>query len=247
MAAASTTSSPTATARPRPRSVTVTIDCVNDDPTAGDDTASGTEDMDVQVTDAALLSNDSDPEGDPLEVTGVGNPTNGSVSLAAGVVTFIPDADVCGPASAGFDYTVEDGNGGSATGHVDIDLTCVNEAPVAGDDTISGDEDTDITVTSDELVSDDTDGDPEDVLTVTGVTPITGGTVSLLDGTITFTPDADQCGVGYGSFDYTVERRQRRQRHGHRHRRRELRQRRPGRDRRHRLGHRGHRRHRRPG
>jgi len=84
-------------------SVTVTIDCVNDDPTAGDDTASGTEDIDVEVTDAALLSNESDSEGDPLEVTGVGNPTNGSVSLAAGVATFIPDADVCGPASAGFD------------------------------------------------------------------------------------------------------------------------------------------------
>ena len=136
------------------------------------------------------------------------------MSLAAGVVTFTPDADVCGDDSAGFDYTVEDGNGGSATGHVAIDLTCVNEAPVADDDTISGDEDTDITVTSGDLASQRHATATADTLTVTGVTNHLGRhRVAARRRTITFTPDADQCGDGDGSFDYTVERRQRRHRH----------------------------------
>ena len=57
--------------------VTVTIDCVNDAPSAGDDTASGTEDTNVQVPVGDLLTNDSDTEGDTLVVTGVSSPTNG--------------------------------------------------------------------------------------------------------------------------------------------------------------------------
>ena len=51
---------------------------------------------------------------------------------------------MCGDVT--FDYTVEDGDG-SDTGTVTIDLTCVNEQPVANDDTLNGTEDTDVTAT----------------------------------------------------------------------------------------------------
>ena len=51
------------------------------------------------------------------------NATGGTVALNDdGTVTFTPDADLCGDGAAGFDYTVEDGNGGSDTGHVTVDL-----------------------------------------------------------------------------------------------------------------------------
>ena len=58
----------------------------------------------------------------------------GTTALDAGTTTFTPDADLCGDGAGRFDYTVDDGNGGTDTGHVAIDLTCVNDAPVANDD-----------------------------------------------------------------------------------------------------------------
>jgi hypothetical protein len=184
--------------------VTVDVTCVNDDPVATDDSATGTEDTAVVIGAAGLAADDSDTEGDSLTVTGVSNASGGSVVLDAGTITFTPDADVCGTGAASFDYTVEDGNGGSATGHVSIDLTCVNEAPIAAPDTISGDEDSGITASGGDLTSNDADGD-NDSLTVTDVANAAGGSVALDGDTITFTPDADACGTAVGSFDYTVE------------------------------------------
>ena len=115
-------------------SATVDITCVNDDPVAGDDEASGTEDNDVTIVASTLLDDDTDEDNDhgDLTVTGVANGVGGTPSLDSGTITFTPDADVCGDAT--FDYTVEDGDGGSDTGTVTIDLTCVNEQPVANED-----------------------------------------------------------------------------------------------------------------
>ena len=107
-------------------------------PTAVDDDASGTEDTDVVITAADLAADDTDVDpGDSLTVTAVSNPSGGTVSLTAGTITFVPTANLCGDDAASFDYTVEDGNGGSDTGTVTIDLTCVNDAPDAVNDTAS--------------------------------------------------------------------------------------------------------------
>ncbi len=184
--------------------VTVNVACVNDAPHAVNDTASGDEDTDVQIAESDLVANDTDVEGDSLSVSGVSNASGGSVDRSGGTVTFTPAKDLCGNGAASFDYTVSDGNGGTDTGHVTIDLTCEPEPPVANDDTISGTEDTDVVVSSDDLTSNDTDADG-DTLTVTDVTNASGGTVDLTAGTITFTPAADACGTGAGSFDYTVD------------------------------------------
>ncbi len=183
---------------------TVDVTCDNDAPVAGDDSASGAEDADVVVNAADLLGNDTDVENDTLTVTGVSNPTGGTVDLTAGVITFTPDADLCGDGAAGFDYTVDDGNGGTDTGHVTIDLDCVNDNPVATDDSAAGTEDTDVSIDAADLLANDTDTE-NDTLTVTGVLNPVGGTVDLTAGTITFTPDADLCGTGVASFDYTVD------------------------------------------
>ena len=40
------------------------------------------------MTTQALLANDTDVDGDPLTVTGLGAPTGGTVSLSGGSVTF---------------------------------------------------------------------------------------------------------------------------------------------------------------
>ena len=41
----------------------------------------------------------------------------------------------CAVPAAGFDYDISDGNGGTDTGHVAVDVSCANDAPVAVDDT----------------------------------------------------------------------------------------------------------------
>jgi hypothetical protein len=84
-------------------------------PTANNDSGFATN---LNTTDsiaaAALLANDTDPNGLPLSITGVSNPTNGTVSYNAGTqtVSFVPTAGYTGAAS--FRYTVSDGNGTSS-------------------------------------------------------------------------------------------------------------------------------------
>src|SRR5205823_2692705 len=139
--------------------------------------------------------------------------THGTVSMAAGTVTYTPAADYNGPAS--FDYTVCD-NGTTAgahdfksdTGSVSVTVTKVNDPPVASDD-IRGPvaEDGSLSFPAAGLSSNDVAGpanESSQSLTVTAVsaTADTHGTVSLAAGTVTYTPAADYNGPA--SFDYTV-------------------------------------------
>ncbi len=184
--------------------VTVDITCVNDAPVAVDDDFQGTEDTDFLVTDAELLANDTDPEGDTLVVTGVSNPVGGTVSLDAGTITYTPDADACGNIGNGFDYTISDGNGGTDTGYADVDLTCTEDAPDADDDTIMVDENSGANDVTAAILANDSDIDSGDTLVVDSVSNPTGGTVDLTAGVVTFTPADDLCGTGEGSFDYSI-------------------------------------------
>src|SRR5205823_3047257 len=139
--------------------------------------------------------------------------THGTVSMAAGTVTYTPAADYNGPAS--FDYTVCD-NGTTAgahdfksdTGSVSVTVTKVNGPPVASDG-IRGPvaEDGSLSFPAAGLSSNDVAGpanESSQSLTVTAVsaTADTHGTVSLAAGTVTYTPAADYNGPA--SFDYTV-------------------------------------------
>jgi hypothetical protein len=62
-----------------------------------------------------LLANDSDPDGDPLTLTGVTLPAHGTLAVNPDQsVTYTPAAGFAG--EDGFAYTVADGRGGSAVG-----------------------------------------------------------------------------------------------------------------------------------
>jgi cysteine-rich repeat protein len=177
--------------------VVVTVKPVNDAPIALDDTATTLEDTVLTIPEATLLANDSDDTGTPTLVS-VANPSNGTVTLLAGVVTFTPAADVFGTAS--FEYTITDGTL-TATARVDITLTAVNDAPVALPDVTAGTEDVVVTLADTLLLANDSDVEGS-ALTLTAVSGATHGTVSLSGGTITFTPAADY--VGDATFSYTV-------------------------------------------
>jgi CSLREA domain-containing protein len=175
---------------------------VNDAPVATDDTADT--DEDTALNYIAVLTNDTDVNGDSLSVSSVTQPSNGSASLVNGEVNYTPAGNYNGPDS--FTYTVSDGKGGTDTATVNLTVNAVNDAPVAADDTKTTDEDTPLTFPSSDLVGNDDEGAPDEsgqTLTVTEVFDGTHGTVDLgTDGNITFTPEANY--HGDATFDYRV-------------------------------------------
>ena len=74
------------------------------------------EDTALVIAAGSLTANDTDIDGGALSVTSVQGALNGTVTLAAGTITFTPTANYSGPAA--FTYTVSDGNGGTATATV---------------------------------------------------------------------------------------------------------------------------------
>ncbi|MFC1877149.1 Ig-like domain-containing protein [Thermodesulfobacteriota bacterium] len=179
--------------------VDVTIGAENDPPVANDDSASTDEDTAVIID---VLDNDTDTDGDPLEVSAVSQGTNGSVSITnnGNDVTYTPNADFNG--SDSFTYTAYDGTpGGTDTATVEVTIDPENDAPVANNDTASTDEDTAVVV---DVLANDTDVDAGDTLTVSAVSQGTNGSVSITNNgnNVTYTPNADF--NGSDSFTYTA-------------------------------------------
>jgi hypothetical protein len=89
----------------------------NSAPVAVDDNATTRENKPVHVD---VLANDSDPDGDPIEVIEVGEPANGRVlaSKASGRVSYKPDQGFTGVDA--FSYTISDGTEGTATATVTV-------------------------------------------------------------------------------------------------------------------------------
>lgn len=171
----------------------------NAPPVAVDDTRTTAEDTVLTITAASLVANDTDADLNPLTITSVTAVTGGTVSLAAGVITFTPTANFNG--AAAFDYVVSDGQGGTDTGRVAVTVTPANDAPVAVDDTRTTALNTALAVTTASLTANDTDVEGN-ALSITAVTAVSGGTVSLSAGVITFTPTLNF--TGPAAFDYTV-------------------------------------------
>ncbi len=190
--------------------VAVTVTCVGDDPVAVDDTRTVGEDS--GATSFNVLTNDTDADaGDAIEITAVTQPTDGTVSVVEGSpdqVSYTPDADYCNDPGVAptddFTYTVTGGD----TATVAVTVTCVNDNPVANDDTRTVGEDSG--ATSFEVLDNDTDAET-DAIEITAVTQPTDGTVSVVEGSpdeISYTPDADYCNdpgaAPTDDFTYTV-------------------------------------------
>ncbi|MFH1739850.1 MAG: cadherin-like domain-containing protein, partial [bacterium] len=89
---------------------------------AVDDSAVVAEDMSVTIS---VLTTDSDPEGNPLTISGVTQGTNGNATHTTSTMTYAPNADYFGNGS--FTYTIGDGQGNSDA--VTVTVTPVNDAP----------------------------------------------------------------------------------------------------------------------
>ncbi len=97
---------------------------INSRPVAVDDSSNLNEDDSVKV---AVLQNDSDPDGDNLQVTLLLSPLNGSVEQIGDTLKYIPNQDFFG--SDSFQYQIDDGNSGFDSAMVRISIRAVNDAP----------------------------------------------------------------------------------------------------------------------
>ncbi|MCA6117922.1 DUF4082 domain-containing protein [Bradyrhizobium sp. WSM 1738] len=186
--------------------VVFTPTSINQPPVANNDSGyTTTQNTALAVAAAALLANDTDPDGGTLTVTGASGAVNGTVSFNAqtNVVTFTPTSGYTGAAS--FNYAIADGQGGTATATVSLTVNAAaNQPPVANNDSgYSATQNTALTIAASALLANDTDpnGDP---LTITGVSAPVNGTVSFNAQTnvVTFTPTTGY--TGPASFSYSI-------------------------------------------
>ena len=168
---------------------------VNNAPDARNDSAMTDEGQSVKIN---VLGNDSDPDGDTIRVSSLEDADNGSVKLNSdGTVTYTPDAGFVGKDS--FEYHISDGNGGTDTASVHVQVKDVNEAPIAKDDSAMTDEGQAVKIN---VLGNDSDPDG-DAINVSSLEDAGNGSVSLNnDGTVTYTPDAGF--VGKDSFEYHI-------------------------------------------
>jgi arylsulfatase A-like enzyme len=161
-------------------------------PVAVDDGAVTDEDSAIPID---VLGNDTDADGDTLSVSNVTQPTYGAVVNGGSDVTYTPTADYCGPDS--FTYTAHDGSADSNTATVSVDVTCINDPPVAVDDgaTVTQGQSVDV-----EVLANDTD--VEGGLSITGVTDGANGTVTTDGATVTYTHDGSA--TTSDTFTYTA-------------------------------------------
>ncbi|XIA64406.1 tandem-95 repeat protein [Bradyrhizobium sp. TZ2] len=159
----------------------------NTGPTAGNDSANTVEDAGVTISMAALLSNDTDPDGDSLTLLSVQSPSNGTVErLASGDVLFTPAANFSGTAS--FTYTVRDAAGATSTATVFVNVAPVADGPQATVSHASGNEDLSVALNITAALT-----DVSEVLSITITNVPQGAALSAGiaggDGTWTLTPE----------------------------------------------------------
>jgi outer membrane lipoprotein-sorting protein len=157
------------------------------------------------ITQAELLANAADADGDALVATGLAISAGGGalVDNGDGTWTYTPAAD--DSSSVSFSYTISDGNGGSVAGSASLDITPVNDAPTTAPVTLApiAEDSGPRLITQAELLANASDLDG-DALTASGLA-ISAGGGTLVDngnGTWTYTPAAnDSSSV---TFSYTI-------------------------------------------
>jgi VCBS repeat-containing protein len=118
-------------------------------------------------------------------------------------LVFTPASNANGNAYASFSFSVQDNAGGfdTTSNTVTLNVTPVNDAPVAAAESFTTGEDQPLTIPLASLLANDSDIDL-DPLTVVSVQGAVQGTVAIVGSDVVFTPDADYHGPA--SFTYTI-------------------------------------------
>lgn len=170
--------------------------------TAAPDSANVEEDSAVTID---VLANDSTNIG-VLRIVSVSGASNGTVTIVNGQVVYTPNPDYFGADS--FTYEVTNAplgsTGQTSNAVVSIDVSPVDDPPVAGDDRFATTQPSSLTLLFSELLSNDSAGPSNEsqALSITSVTQPGAGSVLLTTTGIVFSPPPSFTGTT--SFTYTV-------------------------------------------
>ncbi|EJG0060967.1 tandem-95 repeat protein, partial [Vibrio parahaemolyticus] len=145
-----------------------------------------------------VLGNDTfEDDGKVVSLDTNNGPANGTVSVNPdGSVTYTPNDNYVGKDT--FTYVVTSG-GVSESTTVEVNVTPVNDAPVAKDDIATTQEDTAVTI---DVLPNDTDVDGDKLLIQSASVPEAQGKVEIVDGKLVFTPAENF--NGHAEIIYTV-------------------------------------------
>jgi VCBS repeat-containing protein len=177
-----------------PVTVSITVTAVNDAPVAQSQSVSTTEDTAKSIT---LIATDAD--GNTLTYVVINAPTNGTLSGSAPNVTYTPATNFYG--SDSFTFSAFDGTVTGNIATVSIEVTSVNDAPVAQSQSVSTAEDTSKAIT---LVATDAE---TNALSYSVMTGPTHGSLSGTAPNVTYTPATNYYGSDsftFSAFDGTV-------------------------------------------
>ncbi|MEZ8092111.1 tandem-95 repeat protein, partial [Vibrio kanaloae] len=174
---------------------------INDVPVAGSTTYSVEEDGSITLSDAQLLANSSDVEGEVFVSDVSYSGTDGVFTdNGDGTYTFAPNENFNGDIS--LDVSVMDEDGATAETTAGIDVIAVNDLPVAGSTTYSVDEDNVITVNEAQLLANSSDIEGDVSVSDVSYSGADGIFTDNGDGTYSFAPNENF--NGNVSLDVTV-------------------------------------------
>jgi YD repeat-containing protein len=147
-----------------------------------------------------VLNNDSDPDGDPLQVQSIIQGAKGTASIGAGGTSVVYAANPSSTGSDSFTYVASDGRGASAVGTVTMTISPMDHPPSAGHDAFQL-----FQVASAVYYPLLNDYDPDgDGLTIQSVVQGAKGSVAINagGGSVTYTANAGASGAD--TFSYTI-------------------------------------------
>jgi uncharacterized repeat protein (TIGR01451 family) len=173
---------------------TLTVTVANADPVAPDQTlgtASG------QPLTIDVLTSATDPNGDSLQVSGTTVLSGGTATIQAnGRIRYQPHSSFRGTDQ--FDYTVDDGNGGTGTGRITV--TVANGLPVARPESVTVPAGAPLAI--DVAANDDSDPNGDPVTTTVTSAPQHGSVTVGPGRALTYRPAPGYRGAD--RFDYTL-------------------------------------------
>ena len=175
--------------------VTITVNSVDDEPVAVDDSVTTQEDTPIDIN---ILGNDMSLGETPVSIVVEEPPAQGTAEVVESRIRYIPAVGFSGHDS--FIYKVTDVDGDFSVAKVIVEVSSVNDPPVSVEDGYSIDEDGVLSVEVPGVLGNDSD--PEgDQLTAILETGASYGSVTLNgDGSFTYTPDPEFNGTD--SFTY---------------------------------------------
>lgn len=108
-----------------PFTASITVNAVNDAPVSVDDSITVQQDSAAQSIN--VLANDTDVDGDSLNISRTSYTGGGQVSVNGSSISYTPAAGFSGNES--FSYEISDGNGGTATANVRVTVNATPPSP----------------------------------------------------------------------------------------------------------------------